>query len=413
MTKEDRERKKLQKQEEKNKRRLEEYYEKCQRKSEKIQYQKYVLNEKCNLDKIQDAKKSVIKHRAWICVLIGIVLLLLMILGTAIVEICITNETAKTVVLTSLNGISCVISMVIGIGVSTLALDFFAYVQYTRERIKEVMLGKDYIETLADSEKEKLIKRLEQSLYFDRGNVLDNSLYANIKQKIIPLLTQEYIREYDINIDCYVNEKQGYIRKKTFRRMTIVALNDTSEFRIPVSVYLTKLNGEADNNNEGNIVEENGVDSSEYVLESCVFNREDITAEVKRAIKPEPTRLGEVPTIENVKYKVDYKVKLEKGINTLEIRTQTKVPIHDNTYSHTISDACQRYNVKFNMLSPDYMVLGFGFALEEKNGERVVKQTRYDSSFEINFTEWALPGDGCVFVINKKKILDDKEENID
>ena len=45
----------------------------------------------------------------------------------------------------------------IGISISSLALDFFSYIKYSQDRIKEVMIDKTYLNTLADEEKRRVI----------------------------------------------------------------------------------------------------------------------------------------------------------------------------------------------------------------------------------------------------------------
>ena len=64
----------------------------------------------------------------------------------------------------------------------------------------------------------------EHSLYFKNGEVTDNSLYANIKELIIPLIEENYFRQYKVHVDCYVDEKEKVIVKKVHKIMDIVRI---------------------------------------------------------------------------------------------------------------------------------------------------------------------------------------------
>lgn len=273
-----------------------------------------------------------------------------------------------------------------------LVLDFFSYIKYTRERIKEIMIDKRYLETLSSTEKKNIIDICEQSLYFKGGELADNSLYANIKQLIIPLIEENYYKQYKMHVDCYIDEERGIIHKKVHKIMEIECLNSCSQFKIPFSTYLTEIDG---------------MDNEElYKLTECRLGKEDITEQVKQCIKDVAVDNNE--SVEDIKFTIDYDFPLQKGLNRIEIKSESIVPIEDNTYAHTITIPCKRYSVNFSIHNPNYDILGFAYAFDDEKHkdaiDRVIYRDKYDDCYKIRFEDWTLPGDGVVFIVNKARV---------
>ena len=283
-----------------------------------------------------------------------------------------------------------VTSIIVGIGISTLFLDFFGYIKYTKDRIKEVMVDKDYIRTLSDDEKRSIIGKAEESLYFKNGQVVDTSLYANIKERLIPLIDTSYISQYNVQVDCYPDEKNKTIKKQIHKVIEIVCNKENDSFEMPFSTYCFSIPG---------------IDNKLlYNIDLCKFNDNDLTQDAKSKLQTVPVNDEAGNT--DVKFVLKYDLRLSEGKNIIEIRTTTIVPASDNTYEHTITMPCKRYNINFSVHNKDYEVLGYAFAWDTFNGvnnlNRVIYKYMYDGSFRISFENWTLPGNGCVFVIKKK-----------
>lgn len=298
------------------------------------------------------------------------------------------QETILNAVTTILN---IVISMVVGIGVSTIVLDFFSYVQYTRERLKEIIIDKTFIKKLSDEEKKNVIYKAEESLYFKDGKLLPNSLYADVKKKITPLLESCYFREFDVTISCDVDEKNGVIRKEILKIMNIISNENDVEFKIPFSVYLRRPDCEEE--------------EKAYEIISCLFRTKDVTASFKEAQEKIQIKSGErVSNNDDTKFSTNYGFKLKKGENLLELRTKTIVPISDNVYNHYFTLPCMKYTATFNINTDKYSVSGYGFALEDgaasEDNKKNVSYARIGRSLTIRIDEWALPGEGSMFIIN-------------
>ena len=111
-----------------------------------------------------------------------------------------------------------------------------------------------------------------------------------------------------------------------------------------------------------------------------------------------------VSSNDDTKFSANYGFKLKKGENALEIRTKTIVPISDNVYNHYFTLPCMKYTATFNINSDGYSVSGYGFALEDgsecKENKKNVSYSRIGNSLTIRIDEWALPGEGSMFIIN-------------
>lgn len=332
-----------------------------------------------------------IKAKAYFAIIIGI---LVLIISSLISYYCDKISTLSseekalwTVTSTALNS---VVGIIVGIGISSLVLDFFSYIRYTRERIKEIMLDKKYIMTLSDDEKRNLIRNAEQSLYFRDGEVIDTSLYANIKQHIIPLIENNYYRQYKVHIDAYVDAENGVIKKRIHKIMDIMCINNDTDFKIPFSTYISKT----DDVNSDPI----------YQVQECKYDNRDVTDEVVEKITMDDVNSPE--NNEQIRYGIDYIFKLKKGLNRIEVRTQTIVPISDNIYAHTITIPCQRYSINYSVHDASYDVQGYGFAFDDEKHkddiDRIIYTDKYDDCVKVRFENWTLPGDGVVFILNKK-----------
>lgn len=377
-----------------NRKKLDRFIAKLRKsKSKSLAYAELMLEQSVEEWKINKIKEDAIKSKAYLAISLGCILLL----GTLCVNIYFSSKTLdpmKEVILDAITSIiNIVISMVVGIGVSTIVLDFFSYIQYTRERLKEIIIDKSFIKKLSDDEKKNVIFKAEESLYFKDGKLLPNSLYADVKKKITPLLESCYYGEFDVTISCDVDKEKRVIRKEILKNITIISNENDAVFKIPFSVFLQKPNGEE--------VRES------YEVMSCVFRGEDVTSSFKDAQEEKQIQELERASSKDdtqFSFSENYSFKLKKGENTLQLRTKTTVPIEDNVYSHYFTLPCMRYTTTFNINTEGYSVSGCGFALEDgaasEDNKKNVSYSRIGNSLKIRIDEWALPGEGSVFIIN-------------
>ena len=99
-------------------------------------------------------------------------------------------------------------------------------------------------------------------------------------------------------------------------------------------------------------------------------------------------------------YYFEYPLTLKKGTNTIYYVSKSVVNISDNTYSKTIAVPCKNCVVEMYLQNDDYKLLGQGFAIDK---EKTVDVQYFDNACRIEFKDWIIPGDGCIFVINPQK----------
>ncbi len=378
----------------KNEKKLKKYIKKySETKLAKEEYAEQLVEQETENWRANKSRENAIKAKALTAILIGCILLLISFIVDVYFSTIELKEIQGSILKASLSILNIVTSMVVGIGVSTIVLDFFSYVQYTRDRLKEIIVDKSFIKKLSDEEKRNIIFKTEESLYFKDGRILPNSLYADVKKKITPLLDSCYFSEFLMTISCDIDEKNGVIRKEILKNMKIISNENDSEFTVPFSVSLRQPDCEE--------VEQ------AYEIVSCIFRLEDVTDDFIAAQEEIKIKEGErISSSDDTRFKTNYSFKLKKGENILELRTKTVVPINDNVYSHYFTLPCMRYSATFNINNDNYSISGYGFALEDKrgseDGKNNVNYSRVGNSLTIRINEWALPGEGSMFIIDRK-----------
>lgn len=282
-------------------------------------------------------------------------------------------------VLESLSGI------VLGISIGSMLLDFFSYVKYAQERVKEVIVDKSFLETVNEEEKRRIISTLESSLYFKNQPIPQDSLYINIKEKVLPLLEGEYSPKYYAHVSCEI--KDGKIYKTIYNELVIYSPTENSCYKLPFAVYFSSCDIE-------------GIEKP-YSIESVKLNKEDIDI-AEDAVDKKPIGAKE----EQQRFVFEEELRLEKGINKISYMVKSVVDLADNIYSRTVTLPCKNYIIDFSLKNKDYSVTGYGFAIDK---EETVSIYHYGDGCRIEFTDWIIPGDGCIFIINKKVNADDAD----
>lgn len=379
--------------EKRNKKRMDRAIRKYRSSQNKNEDYEELLSEMSSQEwKENEVKKKAITSKAYYAIFAGIICILVSLIINIYYEIHPTNQIKAKIIESLLNVLNTIISMIIGIGVSTIVLDFFSYVQYTRERLKEIIIDKSFIKKLSDDEKKNIIFNAEESLYFKDGKILPNSLYADVKKKITPLLESCYFSAFSLVISCDVDKEKGVIRKEILKSMKIMSNEDNAEFQLPFAMYIREADCEET--------------EKPYEVISCIFQEEDITDKFKESQEEDKGKKvdNEKPSDDNVRYAQNYPFRLKKGENKIDLKVKTTVPIDDKVYIHTVTLPCMRYKAIYTVNSEGYWVDGYGFALENRteNHKKNVSYFRIGSSLTIDIDEWALPGEGVVFMLNSE-----------
>ena len=289
----------------------------------------------------------------------------------------VTKTTFESIV-TFLESVS---GIILGISIGGILLDFFSYIKFAQERIREVIIDKDFLKTIDDNEKRRIIDTLESSLYFKGENIPSDSLYTNIKEKVLPHIEKAYFTSLHAHIDCEI--KGDKIHKKIYNDMTVFAPNDNYPFKLPIKSIFSITDIKSISNPWQFIeIELNGEKVSFNTDDTCHLDQKNTFNQEEKA------------------YSFERKFTLHKGENKIRYTTHSIVNISDNTYTRTISLPCKSCTVDFHLKNDDYTVKVVGFAVDK---DRCVKPKYYENGCRIEFCDWTLPGDGCVFVINEKE----------
>lgn len=93
-------------------------------------------------------------------------------------------------------------NILISLGVGTIILEFFGFVDYIRERMVEVLSSDEYVLSLPYERMKRIKNLLEQKLYFPNIKIRENSLFDIVQEEILPLLKDCYFEEYTATIEC-------------------------------------------------------------------------------------------------------------------------------------------------------------------------------------------------------------------
>lgn len=314
--------------------------------------------------------KLVIESRTKLVIVIAILLYIVSFMGNNNLE---EFEFFNSIFEFIFNLMKDVASVVLGMGLGAMSLDFFSYVRYSQERIKEVMIDKKFLKSIKDEEKKNMISTLESSLYFNDGEIPSDSLYANIREKIIPLLEEEYEEEHFLHIDCYITK--DYIKKICTNTITIISPQKIPKYSLPFQVVFK----------EGSEVS----GKKSFEVRDLIVNKKNI--KISDA-KPKSTSKGTIYCFNN-------SFELNKGTNTISYKTISYVKPNDNTYSHTVTLPCKHYTIEMYTNNQNYEIYGNGFCIDKAE---IMRKNDFSHGCRLDFNDWIIPGDGCLFVINKK-----------
>ena len=319
---------------------------------------------------LEKGHKNNIHGRAISATIIGILLLIInFFVG---IEGRRRGGTVENVVECISTAINSVVSIILGLGVGSLVLDFFSYIEYTQEKIKDVMITKDYLNTISNDEKRALIKKLQSSLYFKSENIPEDSLYTRIHDKILPLMDKEYLEKYSLHIDCSIQESK--IVKNMYHELIIYSKH-AKKFILPFAIYIKKSDTVEDS----------------YIVNELEFNGEKQTYTCDKP--DEDYEDGEVK-----RYSITYEFDLKQGLNSIKYQSNSVVDIKDEEYAHRVSIPTKHYSAEIAWDNDDYRIEGYGFALDNKS----IISKNYNKMCKIEVDDWLLPGEGCIFTINKR-----------
>ena len=206
-----------------------------------------------------------------------------------------------------------------------------------------------------------------------------NSLIS-LERSISNIENSCYYKECHLTVDCYITN--DYIHKIIKKNMEVFNPNEAEEkYHIPFSVEMVKLEG---------------LDKSE------VFNVNEFTVDSNSFTEMVKENVHFIESEKDSVIKADYKfdISLCKGPCNIYMETETRVPLSDKQFTNKLTMPCRNYSIKFFLHSDEYKLIGYSFGYSDAYEEKEIK-TYYNNGIEIKFSDWLLPGNGVIFLIDK------------
>jgi hypothetical protein len=271
-------------------------------------------------------------------------------------------------------------------------LEFFGFVDYIRKNLREVILEDVYLETLSTERKKQLRSKLQRMiLYPNIQNIEADSLFNVVEQEITPLLTDYYIDEYIITVDCTI--ENDLIIKKIYKKMVFAHIDVNYQKVIDIPLVNMQIKKPAQIERIEDV----------FSLEKFVFNDHDYKANVTIDYQALDDNAYDTQITSSYSNDIKEVFKLTNGVAKLEIDILTKVGLDDLNFIPRVHKPCKNYTIHFNYDREKCSVTAENFGLMDfnKNAERMEYRIN-GNSIVIRFKNWILPGNGVIFTISKK-----------
>lgn len=284
---------------------------------------------------------------------------------------------------------------IISISFSSLLLEWFGYVNYTRKRMCEILVEDDVIKILDKKRKMELKSALIKDIYMYNAPTLqneENNISTIIDNEMDNILRDYYFEEYIIYIDVSFVEHNGkkYIKKKLRHTFTAKTINKQKcILESPINTYLKS----SDENLEAFKLEKCKVDGQLQDISNWKIIGEDNTDNMQQTY--------------NKYYSFSSIIKENNKIFTfnekidIDFEYSTYVEIDDLVYIYQIRKACKHFCIHYN--APiEYKILmeGFGFmSTSDSQRQRLVET---ETGCMLRFLDWILPGNGVIAFLQPK-----------
>lgn len=276
------------------------------------------------------------------------------------------------------------------IAIGTLILEYFGFIDYMRNRLKDVLIRDDYLDLLNEEKIKALKEKLDRKIIFknmkDDDCLSSDGLYHVVLDKLQELLTKVYLKSYNIRITCKLED--GLIKKTHFRKQVFAQLDQDKETNIFESddilfATLKKIDGK-----------------NYFNLTKFIFSGDDLLKDVK--VRPEPNSKGgpyDTDMMANIETIRNSLLLNRKSEVTLITETEVLTPFDDNTVSLRVNRPCEKMCIDFIYDPDEIEIKGESFGFMASPVEPVVN----NNLIEFEFSRWLLPGEGVNFTIKVKK----------
>ena len=281
-------------------------------------------------------------------------------------------------------------SVVLTSAVGTILYRKTGFAEVFKEQLVQIICSSRFIKMLKKDTLQELKRDINEEIYSMEIAKSKDSILNTVVNSIEPLLEKYYFQRYDLNVYCKIN---GDFITKTITRKMIIKSTGDKNLELDIADFFSATFAESELG-----------DDERVELREFVVNKKSYKQKVK-IDKIEAAELGSykqkyfLNAISN-----DVKKALTIGKQSIKVKivVKTKTMLDDNMFIHKIPVACKEYKARVDYKNDECKVIGapFGF-MDTYIDEKCSVEQISEEAIEISFSEWILPGDGVVFVINK------------
>lgn len=284
---------------------------------------------------------------------------------------------------------------IITISASSLLLEWFGYVNYTRKRMCEILAEDEVIQVLDMDRKKELKSALIKNIYMYNAPSLqleENNISTIIDNEMDNILKDYYFDEFIMYIDASIKNINEELHLKKKIRTTCTAKTVNKQNCIldnPISTYLKPPN----NNMEAVKLKNFYINGEKLEIENWKIIEEDNTKEMKDTYTKHYSLQNVVDQNKNL---FTFKEQI-----SIDYEYETLVNIDDLVYSYQVPKACKHLCIHYNAPS-DYKIIMEGFGFMSTGNSQRQRLVKTENGCMIRFLDWILPGNGVMIVLQHK-----------
>lgn len=278
-------------------------------------------------------------------------------------------------------------AFVVGTAISVI-LDLPYMQKYYKSRIVDVLVGNEYLNSLPESELERLRKECTEKIYLKKTKHFEQSL-LNLDESISKLLTEPYISKYRIELTCY---KEGdNIRKRANIKYWIenpLHAEAIEDFDGKVGLYAIK-----------DIPKENLFKVNKFAVKIDDNPSIDLATKVdyKFTDDNDDAKQGHNFVVSLVEKGIDKPFSFRFGTTLeIEIEDERLVPNNDNIYTKRIKLPTKNFQIHYNVIGMECKLQGVCLGTMLKGHMGHLRTVTNENSISIESFDWLLPGNGIM-----------------
>lgn len=290
------------------------------------------------------------------------------------------------------NLLMCLGTTLVTIGAGTVLYSYFDFVNYVQDKLKDVVVNRNFTDIMSDEAKKELAYRLEKEILH---HTEVNNLYDFVQDEVLSLARKAFYEEFTLNISC---ERKGNEIHKTIYKDYVINCKTQPDFDIcknnnfaikcketcptnPAEYIELSINGINFSGDDYELTEENTND--EVYNKRCIYT---LNEQAKEKIK---NGLGN---------NWDYKYNVSSEMESIVLDD-------DMTFSFRLYFPCKKTTFLFTYNPEEFEVMEDVFAFKDTDTDDAGKKksvvTRHNKgSILVNIDNWILPGDGITFVLS-------------